>query len=152
MYRFDVDHGGFGLTKDIPAEFLQSTTSEEKHQVAQWVHSTLHLLEAAKPHGHDGYQWKYDYARTPDVALKAAERTEEVSPHASIDLYQQHIEHLITGRGRGNYQVACQYLVKIRSLYEKLDEPEQWTNYIASLRKLHSRLPTLKEELTVAGL
>lgn len=336
VYRFDVDHGGFGLTKDIPSEFLQSTTPEEKHQIAQWVHAALaelqqnkqesewrwqhygslllaleadrlsdeeflrigretksvqevvarllelsrvdeavqdasqvdgwqvvkladlfvqygqdvaiermmyekaqqerhtiaaewlknhhlaknhlaaalemaelifrkrpwlaeyqkirelaiqlgtwetarqathtflktmhntstlveialdegdseqalHLLEAARPHGHEGYQWKYDYARTPDVALKAAERTEEAYPHASIDLYQQHVEHLITERGRGNYQVACRYLVKIRSLYEKLDEPEQWTNYIASLRKLHSRLSTLKKELAVAG-
>jgi uncharacterized Zn finger protein len=113
----------------------------------------LHLLEAAKPHGHERYQWKYDYARTtPNIALKAAERTEEAYPHASIDLYEQHVEHLIAERGRGNYQVACRYLVKIRSLYEKLDEPEQWTNYIASLRKLHSRLSTLKEELTVAGL
>ena len=64
----------------------------------------------------------------------------------------QNVEHLITERGRGNYQVACRYLVKIRSLYEKLDEPEQWTNYITALRKLHSRLPTLKEELTAAGL
>jgi tetratricopeptide (TPR) repeat protein len=113
----------------------------------------LHLLETAKPHSHERYQWKYDYAcTTPDIALKAAERTEETYPHASIDLYQQHVEHLITGRGRGNYQVACRYLVKIRSLYEKLDEPEQWTNYITSLRKLYSRLPTLKDELTAAGL
>ncbi len=113
----------------------------------------LHLLETAKPHSHARYQWKYDYAcTTADIALKAAERTEETYPHASIDLYQQHVEHLIAGRGRGNYQVACRYLVKIRSLYEKLDEPEQWTNYITSLRKLHSRLPILKEELTAVGL
>jgi uncharacterized Zn finger protein len=112
----------------------------------------LHLLEAAKPHGHEGYQWKYDYAHAPNIALKAAERTEEIYPHASIDLYQQHIEHLITKRGRGNYQAACGYLVKIRSMYEKLNELEQWTSYIASLCKQHSRLSTLKEELTAAGL
>src|SRR5713226_600007 len=39
--------------------------------------------------------------------------------------YQQHIERLIARRGRANYQVACSYLVKIRSLYEKLDETGQ---------------------------
>ncbi len=65
---------------------------------------------------------------------------------------QQHVERLIAGRGRSNYQVACSYLAKIRSLYEKLDETEQWTTYIAGLRKRHSRLSTLKEELIVAGL
>jgi len=112
----------------------------------------FHLLKAAKPHGHEGYLWEYDYARTPAGALKAAERAEEAYPRASIDLYQQHVEHLITGRGRGNYQVTCRYLVTIRSLYEKLDETEQWRNYLAWLRRRHSRLPTLKEELTAAGL
>jgi uncharacterized Zn finger protein len=65
---------------------------------------------------------------------------------------QQHVERLIAGRGRANYQVACSYLVKVRSLYEKLDETGQWTTYITWLRKQHSRLSTLKEELTTAGL
>ena len=62
------------------------------------------------------------------------------------------VERLITERGRANYQVACTYLVKIRSLYEKLDETEQWTTYLAWLRKRHSRLSTLKQELAAAGL
>jgi uncharacterized Zn finger protein len=48
----------------------------------------LQLLKATKPSGPEGYQWRYDYARTPEVALKAAERTEEAYPRASIDLYQ----------------------------------------------------------------
>jgi uncharacterized Zn finger protein len=77
---------------------------------------------------------------------------EEVYPRASIDLYQQHIERLINERGRSNYQVACSYLAKIRSLYEQLDETGQWTTYIAWLRKRHSRLSTLKQELVAAGL
>jgi nucleoid DNA-binding protein len=45
MYRFDVNHGGFGLTKDIPPEFLQGTTPEEKHLVAQWVRTALAELQ-----------------------------------------------------------------------------------------------------------
>jgi uncharacterized Zn finger protein len=48
------------------------------------------------------------------------------------------VERLIAGRGRANYHVACSYLATIRSLYEKLDETEQWTIYIAWLRKRHS--------------
>jgi uncharacterized Zn finger protein len=116
------------------------------------VEQALQLLKATKPSGLDGYQWQYDYARSPEVALKAAEHTEEAYPRASIDLYQQHVERLITGRGRSNYQVACRYLAKIRSLYEKLDETEQWTTYIAWLRKRYSRLSTLKQELASVGL
>ena len=116
------------------------------------IERALQLLKATKPSVLDGYQWQYDYARTPEIALKAAARAEEVSPRASIDLYQQYVERLITGHGRSNYQVACSYLTKIRSLYEKLDETEQWANYIARLRKRHSRLSTLKQELEAASL
>ncbi len=116
------------------------------------IERALQLLEATKPFSIEGYQWKYDYALAPKIALKAAERVEEAYPRASIDLYQQYVERLIKEHGRSNYQVACSYLVKIRSLYEKLDETEHWILYIAWLRKRHSRLRTLKEELTAAGL
>jgi hypothetical protein len=137
------------------------TFLEDKHNISMLVEvaldegdieRALQLLEATKPLGPEGYQWHYDYARTPEVALKAAERSEEIYPSASIDLYQQHVERLIAGRGRASYQVACSYLVKVRSLYEKLDETGQWTTYIAWLRKRQSRLYTLKEELAAAGL
>ncbi len=116
------------------------------------IERALQLLQATKPHGLESYQWQYDYSLAPEGALQTAERAEEVYPRASIDLYQQHIERLIAGRGRANYQVACLYLAKIQSLYEKLDETEQWTTYIAWLRKRQSRLSTLKEELAAAGL
>ncbi len=116
------------------------------------IERALQLLQATKPYSTESYQWKYDYNLASRVAIKAAELAEEGYPRASIDLFQQHVERLITEHGRANYQVACSYLVKIRSLYEKLDETEQWINYIAWLRKRHSRLRTLKEELTAAGM
>jgi uncharacterized Zn finger protein len=62
------------------------------------------------------------------------------------------VEQLIAGRGRGNYQAACSYLTKIRAFYERLGEVEKWTDYISQFRKRHSRLHTLKAELTAAGL
>jgi hypothetical protein len=48
VYRFDVNHGGFGLTRDIPPEFLQGTTPEEKHLIAQWVRTALAELQEKK--------------------------------------------------------------------------------------------------------
>ena len=48
VFCFDVDHGGFGLTTDIPPEFLQHTTAEEKHLVAQWVRAALAELQEKK--------------------------------------------------------------------------------------------------------
>jgi uncharacterized Zn finger protein len=64
------------------------------------IERALQLLKAKKPSGLESYQWQYDYARTPEVALKAAECAEEIYPRASIDLYQQHVERLIAGRGQ----------------------------------------------------
>jgi len=65
--------------------------------------------------GSQGYQWKYNSFLASKVAIKVAESAEEAYPRASIDLYQQEIEHLITGRGRSNYQVACNYLLAMRA-------------------------------------
>src|SRR6266566_2925719 len=156
MREISMELGNWEAVRQEALTFLETTknisTLVEAALDEGDIERALQLLKATKPSGPDGYQWQYDYARTPDVALKAAEHAEEMYPRASIDLYQQHVERLIAGRGRSNYQVACSYLVKIRSLYEKLDETGQWTTYIAWLRKRHSRLSTLKEELVSVGL
>jgi len=156
MREISMELGNWEAVRQEALTFLETTknisTLIEAALDEGDIKRALQLLQATKPPGPDSYQWQYDYARTPDVALKAAERAEERYPRASIDLYQQHVEHLIAGRGRSNYQIACSYLVKIRTLYEKLDETGQWTTYIAWLRKRHSRLVTLKEELAAAGL
>jgi uncharacterized Zn finger protein len=156
MRELSMELGNWEAVRQEALTFLETTknisTLVEAALDEGDIERALQLLQATKPSGSEGSQWQYDYARTPNVALKAAERAEEAYPHASIDLYQQHVERLIAGRGRSNYQVACSYLVKIRSLYEKLDETEEWTTYIAWLRKRHSRLATLKEALTAAGL
>ncbi|HET7639387.1 MAG TPA: glyoxalase, partial [Ktedonobacteraceae bacterium] len=134
-------------------EAMQSTSTLVEIALDEGdIERALQLLQATKPHGLESYQWQYDYSLAPEGALKTAERAEEAYPRASIDLYQQYVERLITGRGRANYQVACTHLVKIRSLYEKLDETGQWATYLAWLRKRHSRLSTLKQELAAAGL
>jgi len=156
MREISMELGNWEAVRQEALTFLETTknisTLVEAALDEGDIERALQLLKATKPSGPDGYQWQYDYARTPDVALKAAEHAEEIYPRASIDLYQQHVERLIAGRGRANYQVACNYLVKIRSLYEKLDETGHWTTYIAWLRKRHSRLSTLKQELAAAGL
>ncbi|HEX9131519.1 MAG TPA: hypothetical protein VF844_04430, partial [Ktedonobacteraceae bacterium] len=156
MREISMELGNWEAVRQEALMFLEATknisTLVEAALDEGDIERALQLLQATKPPGSESYQWQYDYARTPEAALKAAERTEEAYPRASIDLYQQHVERLIAGRGRSNYQVACSYLAKIRSLYEKLDETEQWTTYIAWLRKRHSRLSTLKEELAAAGL
>jgi uncharacterized Zn finger protein len=156
MREISMQLGNWQAVRQEALTFLEATknisTLVEAALDEGDIERALQLLKATKQSGPDGYQWQYDYAQAPEVALKVAERADEMYPGVSIDPYQQHVERLIAGRGRSNYQVACRYLAKIRSLCERLDEMGQWTNYIAWLRQQHSRLSTLKQELAAAGL
>ncbi len=58
-----------------------------------------HNVQKGQQHAHDGAIVNLEQ---PEVTLKAAERAEEANPHASIDLYQQQVERLITGHGLSN--------------------------------------------------
>lgn len=87
-----------------------------------------------------------------DVGLKVAKAVETIDPLAAIDIYQKYVDKRIEWRGRENYQVACQYLVTIRRLFEKLGLTSQWTTYLSNLRTQNNKLPALKDEMAKAGL
>jgi uncharacterized Zn finger protein len=98
------------------------------------------------------YRYGYIYSGVPILAPEVAKAAEETRPHASIKIYQQEAEKLINVRGRENYQTACSYLTRIRTLYDKINASDQWTNYITGLRDHNRGLRALKEELAKAGL
>ncbi|HLQ30453.1 MAG TPA: SWIM zinc finger family protein [Ktedonobacteraceae bacterium] len=91
----------------------------------------------------------YDHDRPVLAVAKAAEETR---PHAAIEIYQQHIERLIEQKIWSGYHEACEYLLRVRALYEKLGEHETWTNYLTLLRQRYSRLRSLKAEMEAANL
>jgi hypothetical protein len=41
IYRWDVDYGGVGIGKDVPAIILEQATPEERQRVAGWVHDVM---------------------------------------------------------------------------------------------------------------
>jgi len=89
--------------------------------------------------------------RSLNLSQNARHADQRVGGYRTLNLLNSHEDPSFL-RSVLSYQIACEYLAKIRSLYEKLGETEQWTSYIAWLRKQHSRLHTLKEELAAAGL
>jgi hypothetical protein len=86
------------------------------------------------------------------MALEVAKAVEESHPRDALELYRRQAERLIDGRNRGYYRDACQYLVKVRDLYDALDEYDRWEQYLAGLRAQHVRLRALKEEMIAAEL
>lgn len=93
---------------------------------------------------HKIYTYDYDYQ---DVVFDVAQVAEEMRPCAAIDIYVDHVEYIIDQRERKKYQLACSYLAKVRTLYEKLGDSEGWTNYIADLRNRTKTLKTLQNEI-----
>jgi uncharacterized Zn finger protein len=96
-----------------------------------------------------GYSYGYGYS---SIALEVARAAEATHPRESIEIYRKHVERLIDQRGRGSYRHACQYLSRMRDLYEKLGEQGTWATYITALRDKNRNLRALKEELVSAGL
>jgi hypothetical protein len=98
------------------------------------------------------YGWGAKASPLSDANLSVARTVEVSRPRAAIDIYQQHVERLIEQKEWGSYKTACEYLVKIRKLYENLDEENAWASYITDLRKKYNRLRSLKAEMETAGL
>ena len=112
----------------------------------------LVLLRTSQARGNTtayGSGYFYGYSSIEIEVAKAAEAT---LPRESIEIYQKHIERLISQRGRGSYQQACQYLLRVRDLYKNLGEHEKWTTYLTTLQEKNRMLRALKEELQNAGL
>jgi catechol 2,3-dioxygenase-like lactoylglutathione lyase family enzyme len=118
------------------------------------IDRALHLLKGMAKKDSYGYTYNdgYGYYGFGDIALQVARAAEESRPREAIELYRQRAERLIAQRGRQNYQQACTFLAKMRSLYEMLGEHGTWTSYVTALREQNRNLRALKEELANAGL
>jgi uncharacterized Zn finger protein len=112
------------------------------------IDQALQAVKSQRSSYGTGGWYRYDAG----MRLKVAEAAEEPRPRAALEIYRQEIEGLIAGRGRENYQTACQLLLRVRTLYERLGESGTWTAYIAALREQNRSLPALKQELAAAGL
>ncbi len=107
VYRFDVDHGGLGLMKDIPSEFLQSTTPEEKHQIAQWIRDTLAELQQNKQES----EWRWQHYGSLLLTLEADRLSDE--------------EFLRIGRETKNVQEVVTRLIELSRADEAIQDANQ---------------------------
>jgi hypothetical protein len=87
-----------------------------------------------------------------NVGIEVAKAAAENYPQEAIEIYQRYVDMRIEWRGRENYHTACQYLLSIRKLFQKIGRSDEWTTYIAALREQNRNLPALKDELAKAKL
>jgi len=116
------------------------------------VEEALVLLKTGQGQGNAAaYGYNYLYGGS-GIDIEVARAAEEKLPRESIAIYQNRIDKLINQRGRGSYQQAAQHLLRVRELFNRLGESEQWTTYITSLREKNRPLRALKEEMQAVGL
>lgn len=84
--------------------------------------------------------------------VRIARAAEEIRPQAAIDIYQKRIQEFIDARGRGNYAAAVSLLLRVRDLFEQMEDLSGWERYLAGLREQNKGLPSLEDELAHAGL
>jgi uncharacterized Zn finger protein len=87
-----------------------------------------------------------------NVGIEVAKAAEENYPREAIEIYQRYVDMRIEWRGRDNYRIACEYLLSIRRLYEKIGKSNEWASYIAELREHNAKLPALRDEMAEAKL
>ena len=86
------------------------------------VEQALKLLKAEKQTG-NRRNGPYG-ADTFNVGIEVAKAAEENYPQEAIEIYQGYVETRIEWRGRENYARACQYLIDVRKLYNKVGHHE----------------------------
>jgi len=86
------------------------------------------------------------------IGIEVAKAIEETEPLEAIAIYQKYVQTRVAWRGRDNYHTACQYLVTVRRLFQKMGKSNLWTTYLMDLRGQNSKLPALKDEMVKAGL
>ncbi len=80
---------------------------------------------------------------------KAAEATR---PRRALQIYLQASERIVKTRNRGAYSEACKYLVRVRTLYQKLGEEAVWEQYLRKLKEETKAMRAFKEEMAKARL
>ncbi|MEO8954455.1 MAG: hypothetical protein ABI396_04135, partial [Ktedonobacteraceae bacterium] len=116
------------LTKEKNYTLLIKIALDEKQ-----IDKAIALLQSQKKPA-AGTVAPYGNNISSSVAIEVAQAAEERDPLVSLEIYQRYVEKLIADRGRGNYQVACQHLKRVRHLYQTMGKSELWTDYITTIR------------------
>jgi hypothetical protein len=139
--------GPLGRWDALRAAILARLTDEGHYRLL----TEIHLAEGAVDRALESLK-RVDWRLDSYLHIQVAQAAEESRPQAAIRLYVDAAEDLIDARGRDNYHLAAEHLVRVRALYRRLGEAETWERFIADLREQNRRLPALQDELNKAGL
>lgn len=99
-------------------------------QFKAWAN--FHLLNRISP----------DHLNVSEIRIVETERPELLLP-----IYHQATEKCIFEKQRTSYRLAVKYIICLKRLYARLNEQEQFEEYLSALKERHARLRAFFEEL-----
>ena len=83
-----------------------------------------------------------DYIASDDI-----KKVQQENPTLLLPLFTNIVNEKIANKNRQSYRAAVRYLKKIRTIYKKEHNLEQWERYIEKIQHTHRRLRAFQEEL-----
>ncbi|MBF0182343.1 MAG: hypothetical protein HQM03_20195 [Magnetococcales bacterium] len=71
--------------------------------------------------------------------LELAGLREKTDPYNSVQIYREHIRHLLKHADNRNYEESVEYLAKIKKLLRTMGKPEDFPAIVADVRNEHRR-------------
>jgi hypothetical protein len=137
-------------------ELFHRLLKEQKNSKSTWA---VGLIEAtrtlAEIHAYkDDLEQLFEVVKgNHELLVEYEDRLLPLHPSHYLKEYLGRAERLISGRGRGNYQQAVDYLKKVRTIYRDLQKsPAEWDHAIREIRENNKNLRALQEELKRAHL
>ena len=139
------------------ALYAQADRTEDYLRLARCEGRGYQLIHALFTLGHDNAAWKAiaefslavdEYSRLLQSAIasplpafrdKLLRLVSNHHPVPAILLYQRFIEQTTLSRNREGYAQVQKYLMELRTLYQHLDQENEWNVYLVDFRKRHSR-------------
>ncbi len=129
-----------GMREDVTADILLSCGAAAETEYAEFLLDRHRYREWAAWH----HLNRSGFDRVEMTGLKTLI---EEAPMEAIYLCHTHVTEQIALRNRMNYKEAVRVLKKMKRAAKKAGRADWWNEYLAVLRKKHSRLRALMEEM-----
>jgi uncharacterized Zn finger protein len=139
-----------GTWADVRPELLADLDKRKEFGLLTQIHLDENEIDAAFE-TLENSQRAFPYALS-DLRLQVAQAAEATRPRDALRIYLQAAEQIVKARNRGAYADACQYLVRVRALYQKLGEDAVWEQYLRKLKEETKAMRAFKEEMAQARL
>lgn len=145
LAKYHREYGTPEAALEWQESLLLEQPSADCYQQLQQLAEPLGIWEAVRDRVLNSLEQREQWQTLIEIALA------EGAISRAIALYRQLIEGAIAQRDRAAYGQAIQYLQQLQALFEAIDAPADWNEYLQQLRFQYGNLAELQEEFDNAN-